>query len=115
MSRLPPQPLTPPPPIPEPRDVDYPGVIRLEVDVRDIGRGIFTARQTVPVGPGPLMLLYPKWLPGYHSPQAPIELFAGLVIEANGHPLAWHRHPTEVNAFQLDVPEGVEEIEARFQ
>ena len=110
-----PQPCAPPAPAPEPRDVEYPGVIRLEVDATDLERRIFKAHQTIPVSPGPMMLLYPKWLPGYHSPQAPIELFAGLSITASGKDLPWRRHPTEVHAFLIDIPEGSEEMEASFQ
>lgn len=110
-----PQPLPQPPPIEEPRDIDYPGVLHLEVDATDVARRIFSVRETLPVPPGRLTLLYPKWLPGYHSPQAPIELFAGLTLEANGRRLAWERHPVEPNAFHLEIPEGVSEITARFQ
>jgi predicted metalloprotease with PDZ domain len=62
-----------------------------------------------------MILLYPKWLPGYHAPQAPIELFAGLTITADGREIGWTRHPVTVNAFCLDVPDGVDEIEAAFQ
>jgi predicted metalloprotease with PDZ domain len=85
------------------------------VDASDVERRIFTARETIPVSPGPMMLLYPQWLPGYHSPQAPIELFAGLSIEAFGEALPWRRHPTEIHAFLIDVPDGCQEIEASFQ
>jgi predicted metalloprotease with PDZ domain len=85
------------------------------VDATDVERRIFKAREIIPVSPGPMMLLYPQWLPGYHSPQAPIELFAGLSITASGENLPWRRHPTEVHAFLLDIPEGCEEIEASFQ
>ena len=64
-----PQPLPPQPPIPAPRDVAYPGVIRLRVDATDLDRRIFRVRETVPLtGPGPVTLLYPLWLPGDHSP-----------------------------------------------
>jgi predicted metalloprotease with PDZ domain len=110
-----PQPLPQPAPIEEPRDVDYPGVVRIEVDATDIARRIFSVREVIPVRPGPLTLLYPKWLPGYHSPQAPIELLAGLTIEADGERLEWTRHPVEVSAFGCDVPDGVHEITAEFQ
>jgi predicted metalloprotease with PDZ domain len=85
------------------------------VDATDVERRIFKARETIPVAPGPMMLLYPQWLPGYHAPQASIELFAGLSITASGESLPWRRHPTEVYAFLLDIPEGCEEIEATFQ
>jgi predicted metalloprotease with PDZ domain len=112
----PPQPTAQPAPIPAPRDEPYCGVLRLAVDVTDTARRIYQVRQVVPVaGPGPMMLLYPKWLPGFHAPQAPVELFAGLVITANGRDVAWTRHPVTINAFCLDVPDGTTEIEAAFQ
>jgi hypothetical protein len=76
-----PQPLPEPPPVPEPEDKPYCGTIRLEVDVTDVQRRIYRVKETIPVpGPGPMLLIYPKWLPGFHAPQAPIELFAGLEI-----------------------------------
>ena len=112
----PPQPLPELPGVPEPRDVPYPGTLQLQVDATDVIRRIYRVREMIPVaGPGPLMLLYPKWLPGFHAPQAPIELFAGLVIRAGGETLTWKRHPVTVNAFHVDVPEGAAQIEAEFQ
>ncbi|HEY0115060.1 MAG TPA: peptidase M61, partial [Allosphingosinicella sp.] len=111
-----PQPLPEPPGVPEPQDKPYCGTIRLEVDATDIHRRIYRAREWIPVpGPGPMMLIYPKWLPGFHAPQAPIELFSGLEIMADGEQLVWKRHPVTVNAFSIEVPAGVEEIEASFQ
>jgi predicted metalloprotease with PDZ domain len=111
-----PQPLSQPLPMPEPQDVEYCGPLRLNVDVSDVLRRIFRVHEIIPVaGPGVLTVLLPKWLPGYHAPQAPIELLAGLEFEAAGRRLHWSRHPTEVHAFHVDVPTGAEEIEARFQ
>ena len=115
MCRLP-QPLPQPDPVVPPLDVDYPGIISLDVDVTDVERRIFNARETIPVpGPGPLCLLYPQWLPGYHAPQAQIELLGGLAFTAAGQVLEWRRHPTEVYALFVDVPDGCTEVEARFQ
>jgi predicted metalloprotease with PDZ domain len=111
-----PQPARETPPIPQPRDIVFPGTIRLHVDATDVDRRIFCAREVIPVPQaGPMTLLYPKWLPGYHSPEAPIELFAGLVIRAGGEDIRWRRDPVEVHAFHIDVPEGVAEIELSFQ
>jgi predicted metalloprotease with PDZ domain len=96
--------------------VDYGGTIAVAVDATDIDRRIFRVRETIPVTPGAdLTLLYPQWLPGYHAPRAPIELFAGLELSANGEPLGWKRHPTEINAFLVSVPEGCAQVEATFQ
>lgn len=111
-----PQPFPDSTPIVSPSDVPYPGVIRVSVDATDLDRRIFTARQTIPVPQaGAMTLLYPKWLPGYHSPDAPIELFAGLVITADLERLPWRRDPVEMYAFHIHIPDGVGEIEAEFQ
>lgn len=111
-----PQPVAEPDAVPLPEDLPYPGLIRLHVDARDTERGIFRVRETIPVqGAGPLTLLFPEWLPGYHAPQAPIELLAGLKIEAGGQDLRWKRHPVKVHAFAVDVPDGVEALDLTFQ
>ncbi|WP_169715679.1 M61 family metallopeptidase [Sphingomonas mucosissima] len=111
-----PRPLSQPLPLPEPEDVAFAGTIRLHVDASDVLRRIFRVHEVIPVpGKGVYTLLLPKWLPGYHAPQAPIELLAGLAFEAAGEPLHWSRHPTEVHAFHVSVPDGATEIDARFQ
>jgi predicted metalloprotease with PDZ domain len=102
--------------VPDPQDADYPGTIDLRVDATDVLRRIYAVRETIPVAQGGVLtLLLPKWLPGYHAPQAQIELLAGLDFRAAGQRLHWSRHPTEVYAFHVDVPDGVGEIEAHFQ
>jgi predicted metalloprotease with PDZ domain len=101
--------------IPPPKDVPYPGTIKLAVDATDTDRGIFRVTETIPVQPGHLVLLYPKWLPGNHSPTGQISKVAGLVITAGGKTIPWKRDPVDVFAFHLDVPSGVDAIEAKFQ
>ncbi len=93
----------------------YPGTMTLDVDASDVARGIFTVRQTIPVTAGPLVLRYPEWLPGKHGPRGAVGDIAGLVIRANGRPLAWTRDPANVFAFALDVPAGVRTIDLSFQ
>ncbi|MGH8089600.1 MAG: peptidase M61, partial [Stenotrophomonas sp.] len=100
---------------PPPQDVAFPGMLRIDVDARDIGRRIFKVKATVPAQPGPLTLLYPQWLPGAHSPSGPIDKLAGLVVTANGKPLAWKRDPYNVYAFTVDVPQGASEVAAEFK
>src|SRR5665213_153448 len=93
--------------IPVARDVAWPGVITISVDASDNTRGIFLVREIIPVaGPGPLTLLYPKWLPGHHSDNGSISQLAGLQFSAAGRSLPWRRDPVDVFAFHLDVPEG---------
>ncbi|HUL56554.1 MAG TPA: peptidase M61 [Usitatibacter sp.] len=92
----------------------YPGVIALAVDATDLDRHIFRVKETIPVTPGPLRLLYPQWIPGHHAPTGPITLVAGLRLAAGGAELEWHRDPKDVYAFDLTVPHGVDAIEASF-
>jgi predicted metalloprotease with PDZ domain len=111
-----PQPTALPPAIPAPRDVAYPGVLKLDVDATDLERRIFHVRQTVPVvGSGPMTLLYPQWVPGGHSPRNGLFNVAGLVVRANGKPIAWTRDPVQVFAFHVTPPPGAKSIEVEFQ
>src|SRR5690242_13912939 len=90
--------------IPPARDVAWPGVISLSVDASDNTRGIFRVRETIPVNEsGPLTLLYPKWLPGNHSPTGPIAALAGIQFAANGHSLPWRRDVVDVYAFHVEL------------
>jgi predicted metalloprotease with PDZ domain len=93
----------------------YPGTIRLEVDATDLGQRVFKVRQTVPVQPGLQRFHYPAWLPGSHSPSGQIEKLAGLVINANGQRLEWVCDPLDVYTFNVQVPEGVNELRMDFQ
>ncbi len=111
-----PQPLPLPPAISEPRDIAYPGTLKLEVDATDLERRIFRIRQTIPLaGPGPVTLLYPQWVPGGHSPRNPIYSVAGLVVRANGQVLPWTRDPVQVFAFHVTPPAGATSLDVEFQ
>ena len=102
--------------IPAPRDVRFPGTIRLAVDASDTRQGIFRVTETIPVpSAGHMVLLFPKWLPGAHSPRGEIEKLAGLVITANGRRVEWTRDPVDVFAFHIDVPAGAKAVTATFQ
>jgi predicted metalloprotease with PDZ domain len=103
------------PDVPAPQDTPYPGSIALQVDAGDVRQGIYRVRETIPVAPGRLTLLYPQWIPGDHSPSGPVAMLAGLTITANGAPLAWRRDTFDVYTFHVDVPQGVSAIEASFQ
>ena len=104
------------PPIPEARDLAWPGVIRLDVDATDLDRRIFRVRETIPVETaGPMTLYFPQWLPGNHGPVGPITQLAGLVFTANGQRLEWVRDTLDTFAYHIDVPAGATEIVAEFQ
>ena len=102
--------------IPAARDVTYPGTIQLTVDATDVTRAIFRVHEHVPVpGPGDFVMLYPKWLPGNHSPTGQINKVAGFRATANGVELKWVRDNLDVYAFHIPVPAGVSAIEVEFQ
>jgi predicted metalloprotease with PDZ domain len=102
--------------IPAPRDTAYPGTIQLTVDASDVTRGVFKVHQRVPVpGPGDFVLLYPKWLPGHHSPSGQINKLAGFRATAGGRELAWVRDTLDVYAFHVTVPTGVTMIDVKFE
>ncbi|MBN8728093.1 MAG: M61 family metallopeptidase [Xanthomonadales bacterium] len=101
--------------VPAPRDVDYPGTLRLDVDATDLDHRIFRVRQEIPVTAGPFTLLYPQWVPGGHSPRGPVEKLAGLQIRAGDVALAWTRDPVEMAAFHVEVPEGTTRLTVEFQ
>lgn len=109
-----------PAPTPEPRDVDYPGVIALDVDLTDLDQRVIRTQMLLPVSPGPMVLLYPRWLPGNHAPTGPVEALAGLVLHARDargerRRVDWRRHPLNMHAFELTVPEGTKQLEVALQ
>jgi predicted metalloprotease with PDZ domain len=81
--------------------------ISLFVDATDISRGLFHSELAIPVQPGPLTLVYPKWIPGYHAPVGPLNNIVRLKISHNGQPIEWTRDPVDMFAFHLVVPVGV--------
>ncbi|WP_312128217.1 peptidase M61 [Brevundimonas sp.] len=103
------------PPIPAPTEATYPGIIRYEVDATDVERKIVSVRQTIPVKSGPLVLLYPKFLPGNHADTGPIQLISGVTVSGAGQRIEWLRDTIEPYAFHIDVPQGVSEIVVEFQ
>lgn len=87
------------------------GNITLSVDATEAARRIFHARLAIPVRPGPLTLLYPKYIPGEHAPTGPITDLVGLKLAANGQPLSWDRDLVDMYTFHCLVPAGVTSLE----
>jgi predicted metalloprotease with PDZ domain len=84
--------------------------IEVTVDVTDAPRKVLHSSLVIPVQPGPLTLVYPKWIPGEHGPTGPIDNLAGIVIKANGQALTWRRDSVNMFAFHIEVPQGVTSI-----
>jgi predicted metalloprotease with PDZ domain len=87
------------------------GPITLAVDLTDAPRKILHARETIPVQPGPMTLVYPKWIPGEHAPDGPIENQAGFIITSpDGARIKWQRDSVDMFRYHITVPEGVTQL-----
>jgi hypothetical protein len=96
-------------------DQPYPGTLTLAVDLTEAPKRVFRIHETIPVTPGPMMLYYPKWIPGEHAPSGPIQNVAGVVIKANGKQLPWRRDLREMYALHVDVPQGTSRLDLSFE
>ncbi len=85
--------------------------VKISVDYGSAPAHIAHATLRIPATRGTLTLRYPKWLPGEHGPTGPIKDMAGLIVRANGRDIGWKRQPKDMFAFDVDVPDGVSEIE----
>src|ERR1700742_4758872 len=75
----------------------------LNVDATDAPRNLLHATVTIPVAPGAVTIVYPKWLPGNHRPTGPIQNFTGLHFKAAGKEIDWQRDFEDMYAFHLQV------------
>ena len=87
--------------------------ITLAVDLREAPKKIIHATEMIPVQPGALTLVFPKWIPGEHGPTGPIDDQAGFVISGNGATIKWQRDQVDMYAYHLTVPAGVSQIEVK--
>ena len=85
--------------------------ILLQVNAIDAPRNILRARLHIPAQPGPLTLVYPKWIPGEHGPTGPIIDLTGLKMSIAGQPVEWQRDAEDMYAFHLVVPAGADAVD----
>jgi len=83
----------------------------VQVDLSDAQRRLIHTRLVIPAATGPLSLVYPKWVPGEHSPTGPLADVAGLTIRAGGRVLAWKRDFVNLHKIVVEVPAGAHEVE----
>ncbi|HKF25491.1 MAG TPA: hypothetical protein VKB24_05930, partial [Candidatus Acidoferrum sp.] len=88
--------------------------VKLEVDLSDAPRRVYHSKMEFPVKPGPLTLVYPKWIPGEHSPNGPIVDVTGLHFRGNAQEIPWRRDDVDLYAFHCSIPAGVSVLEARL-
>jgi predicted metalloprotease with PDZ domain len=85
--------------------------VKLEVDLRDATKRVYHSKMEFPVSAGPLTLVYPKWIPGEHSPTEAIVDATGLYFRGNGKEISWRRDEVDLFAFHCEIPSGVERLE----
>jgi predicted metalloprotease with PDZ domain len=88
--------------------------IKLTVDATYAPEKILHAQLQIPVIPGDVKLVYPKWIPGEHGPTGPITDLTGLKFFANGQRLSWRRNLDEMYEIDVTVPQGVTTLEANL-
>ncbi len=94
--------------------------IALSVDLTDAPRRLLHATETLSVQPGPMTLVYPKWIPGEHSPDGPIADQAGFIITTvpeNGKAaerVRWQRDLVDMYTYHLTVPAGVNTLNIKM-
>src|SRR5258708_2705037 len=88
--------------------------VTIFVDASSAPRKIFHAKLKIPAAAGDLTLYYPKWIPGEHAPDGPVIDLAGLKFSAAGNALKWRRDLLDGFTLHVDVPAGVNEIEAEL-
>jgi predicted metalloprotease with PDZ domain len=88
--------------------------VTILVDATSAPRKIFHAKLKIPASAGDLTLYYPKWIPGEHAPDGPVIDLAGLKFSAGGNALKWRRDLLDGFTLHVEVPAGVNEIEAEL-
>ncbi|MEY2395811.1 MAG: hypothetical protein QOF94_2156 [Acidobacteriaceae bacterium] len=91
-----------------------PPTVTIFVDASSAPRKIFHAKLKIPASAGDLTLYYPKWIPGEHAPDGPVVDLAGLKFSAGGNSLKWRRDLLDGYTLHVEVPAGVNEIDAEL-
>ncbi len=89
-------------------------IISVTVDATGTQQKLLRAHEVIPVKPGPLTLYYPKWIPGAHGPNGPINSLTGLKFEVDGKTIPWQRDLLDVYTFHLEIPAGATHLDAHY-
>lgn len=105
-----------PPAIVAPVDKPYVGAVELTVDTTNLTDRVEHVHERIPVAPNAteLVLLYPQWIPGNHSPTGPISRVAGIVTKVDGKQVQWVRDPVNVHAFHVPLAGGAKSVDVDF-
>src|SRR5881227_2823221 len=87
--------------------------IVLSLDASQVAQRLLHVSSEIPVAPGPLTLLYPKWIPGEHGPTGPVVNLVDLHLSAGGREIAWERDPVEMYALHVVIPAGTATLQTQ--
>jgi predicted metalloprotease with PDZ domain len=92
-----------------------PAAITLTVDASETPvTSIVHVHETIPVAAPVADIAYPRWVPGEHGPNGPIQNVTGLQVTAGGRSVAWSRDLADLNEFHIPVPAGAASLEVDF-
>ena len=111
-----PQPVPYAPVIAAPVDKPYVGPIALDVNLTSVTDRVLHVHETIPVerGAKEIVLLYPQWIPGNHSPTGPISRLAGIVTSVDGTRVQWIRDQVNVYAFHVPLTATARSVDIDF-
>jgi predicted metalloprotease with PDZ domain len=84
----------------------------IRVDATRASIGLLHADVSFPASSGPMVVAYPKWIPGEHAPTGPINQVVRLTFSALGKQLPWRRDELEPFEFHVDVPADAKQVDA---
>ncbi|HEU4409763.1 MAG TPA: hypothetical protein VFS43_31210 [Polyangiaceae bacterium] len=88
--------------------------LRVRVDAREAPQMILHSKVRVPARPGPLTLVYPKYIPGTHGPSGRVADIVGLRMSAGGRAIGWQRDPEQTSEFRVTVPAGAAAVDVEL-
>src|SRR5258708_9451816 len=87
-----------------------PPTVTIAVDATTAPGKMFNAPLKIPAAAGDFVLYYPKWIPGEHAPDGPVDDLAGLKFSASGKTLKWRRDLLDGFTIHVEIPAGESEI-----
>lgn len=88
--------------------------LTLNIDAHEANYGLVHVRETFPAKSGKFTLSFPHWIPGHHSPSGPINHLINMRFMAGAQTLTWRRDDVDMFHITVDVPDGVNQIQAEF-
>jgi predicted metalloprotease with PDZ domain len=84
--------------------------LALDVDVRELPRGLLHAHEELGAAGGDLALVFAKWIPGAHAPAGRIDNLVGLRFTSAGNALRWDRDEADPYRVLVHCPQGATQL-----